>query len=244
MRVFDILNEATIDSAQALKASFTPAQWANIVRSIKKDELNKTKTAIERENKISKYNKEFGLEFYTQDPTRWMSVAKLNGVNIPTIVRTWQDVYDFLATHTQPVELTAATPDPNAQNNDQDNTPETFAEIQGWIVGPPDGIFVKKDPEPDPNELKPYIDGFIGKLVRTRGNKYKEELKRNNFKNTMWGNYIAAANKIQADYDTANITNVEGATITGVTKKFVDTQLYGMMISIDTIFAATQASPQ
>lgn len=232
MRVFDILTEAVVDSAETLKSSFTPDQWVNIVRSLKKDDLNKVKTAPERENKINTYNKEFGPQFYAQDPTRWMSVAKLNGVNVPTIVRSWQDIYDFLSAHTAPVDLTPATPDPAASGTNN-TTPETFAEVEGWIVGPADGIFVKKDPEPTPNDLYKYVVAFITKLLAKRGPNYKTEFTRNNKQNTMYGNYIAAVNQINEQYNTPN----------GITKKQVDTVLYGMMTSVDSIFAATQATP-
>jgi hypothetical protein len=230
MRVFDILTEATVDSAQSLKSSFTPEQWINIVRSLKRDELNDTNTAIERENKIRRYNTEFGPQFYAQTPERWASIARLNRITLPNTLTSWQQVYDFLSAHTAPVELTPATPDPNAGDNTQDSTPETFTEVQGWINGPADGIFVKQDPEPSPSDLENYVNGFLARLLRERGTAYRDEFLRNNRQNLMFGNYISVANRIWAEY----------AKPAGVTKSFVDRQLYAMMVSMDPIFAATQ----
>jgi hypothetical protein len=231
MRVFDILTEATVDSAQSLKSSFTSEQWINIVRSLKRDELNDIGTAIGRENRIRRYNTEFGPQFYAQTPERWASIARLNRITLPNTLTSWQQVYDFLSAHTAPVELTPATPDPDAGDNTQDSTPETFTEVQGWINGPADGIFVKQDPEPNPSDLENYVNGFLARLLRERSTEYRDEFLRNNRQNLMFGNYISVANRIWAEY----------AKPAGVTKRFVDRQLYAMMVSMDPIFAATQS---
>lgn len=232
MKIINIVEQTTIQSAQALKSAFDEDQWNNIVSHFMRNRLANLTIASARNQVLERLHNEFGKNFYATTPRQYASIASIYNVRIPAQVNSqgnqgWQIIHDYLAPFARrSPDLPPAT-EQEPRLDTSPSTEESMADIASWVNDPTqNGEFRDED------NIASYVQSWIQAAYQNRSPQWREEFNGNNRQNQMFGFWEAAMNRILDTFETDGV----------IQKRQVDRLLYAFLQNADQLYDALSRS--